>query len=135
MVEETLAEYLKRVMQQKNLKTADVQQASGLSQSYIDRLLKGSKTNLTVETIAILAKALDVDGFELFAAAYGKKPENINVDLLVLADTINKIILNPFLVELVQNASKLKSKRQQQVVLDTARVLAVKDKASKKNRK
>ena len=134
-MEETLAQYLKRVMQQKNLKTADVQQASGLSQSYIDRLLKGSKTNLTVETIGVLAKALDVDGLELFAAAYGKKPENANVDLFILADTINKIILNPFLVELVQNAAKLKSKRQQQAVLETARVLAAKDKTSKKNKK
>ena len=134
-MEETLAEYLKRVMQQKNLKTADVQEASGLSQSYIDRLLKGSKTNLTVETIGILAKALDIDGFELFAAAYGKKPGNVSVDLLILADTINKIILNPFLVELVQYAAKLKSKRQQQVVLDAARVLAMKNKTRKKSRR
>jgi hypothetical protein len=78
---------------------------------------------------------LNVDGFELFSAAYGKTPENVNVDLLVLADTINKIILNPILVELVQNTARLKSRKHQQVVVDTARVLAVKDKASKKNRK
>ena len=130
----TLAQYLKLVMQQKDLKTADVQKASGLSQSYIDRLLNGTQRNLTIETIAVLSQALSVDGFELFAAAYGKAPENTSVDLLVLADTINKIILNPTLVELVQHTAKLKSKHQQ-AVLDTARSLAGKDKSSKKNHK
>jgi transcriptional regulator with XRE-family HTH domain len=134
MVRETLAEYLKRVMHERNMKVADLQAASGLSQTYINRLLKGTQTNLTIETIAVLSQALNVDGFELFAAAYGKAPEKTNVDLLVLADTINKIILNPMLVELVQNTAKLKSKHQQ-AVLDTARSLAKKDKTNKKNHK
>jgi len=135
MVRETLAEYLKRVMHERKMKVADLQAASGLSQTYINRLLKGTQSNLTIETIAVLSQALNVDGFELFAAAYGKAPEKINVDLLVLADTINKIILNPMLVELVQNTAKLKSKKHQQVVLDTARSLAKKDKTNKKNHK
>jgi transcriptional regulator with XRE-family HTH domain len=134
MVEKTLAQYLKLVMQQKNLKTADVHRASGLSQSYIDRLLKGSKPNLTVETIAVLAKALDVDGFELFAAAYGKTPENKSIDLLALIDTISKMILNPTLAELVQNAAKLES-RHQQALLGTAREMVKNNKKNKKNNK
>ncbi len=132
-MKETLAEYLKRVMQQKNWKTADLQRASGLSQSYIDRLLKGLKPNLTVDTISILAKALDVDAFELFTAACGKAPENKSVDLLLLADTINKIILNPTLVELVQHTAKLKA-RHQQALFEMASMLARK-KANKKNSK
>ena len=135
MIKETLAEYLDRVMKQRNLKVADLQAMSGLSQTYINRLLKGTQNNLTVETIGILAQALEVDGFELFAAAYGKTLENTNVDLLILADTINKIILNPFLVEFVQNTAKLKSKKHQKVVLDTVRSLAAKDKVSKKSKK
>jgi transcriptional regulator with XRE-family HTH domain len=135
MIKESLAEYLDRIMKQRNLKVADLQALSGLSQTYINRLLKGTQNNLTVETIGILAQALEVDGFELFAAAYGKTLENTNVDLLILADTINKIILNPFLVEFVQNTAKLKSKKHQKVVLDTVRSLAAKDKASKKSKK
>ena len=135
MVRETLAEYLKRVMHERKMKVADLIAVSGLSQTYINRLLKGTQKNLTIETIAILSQALNVDGFELFAAAYGKAPENTNVDLLVLADTINKIILNPTLVELVQQTAKLKSKKHQQAVLDTARALAKKDKTKKKNHK
>ena len=135
MIKESLAEYLDRVMKQRNLKVADLQALSGLSQTYINRLLKGTQNNLTVETIAILAQALEVDGFELFAAAYGKTPESTNVDLLILADTINKVILNPTLVELVQNAARLKSKKHQRVVLNTVRSLAAKDKVSKKSKK
>ena len=135
MIKETLAEYLDRVMKQRNLKVADLQALSGLSQTYRNRLLKGTQNNLTVETIGILAQALEVDGFELFAAAYGKTLENTNVDLLILADTINKIILNPFLVELVQNTAKLKSKKYQKVVLNTVRSLAAKDKVNKKSKK
>jgi transcriptional regulator with XRE-family HTH domain len=132
-VEETLSEYLKRVMQQKNLKTADVVQASGFSQSYIDRLLNGTITNLKVETIAILARALDVDGVELFTAAYGKPQEHKSVDLLALADTISKVILNPVLAELIQNAAKLES-RHQQALLGTAREM-VKNHKNKKSHK
>jgi transcriptional regulator with XRE-family HTH domain len=134
-VAETLAQYLKRVMHQRNLTVADVQASSGLSQSYINRLLKGTKTNLTVETIGVLAEALNVDGVELFVAAYGKTPENVNVDTSLLADTIQKLILNPALIELVQNTAKLKSPEHQKAVFDTARVLALKHKADKKNKK
>ena len=131
---ETLAEYLKRMMHERHMKVADLIAASGLSQTYINRLLKGTQKNLTVETIALLSQALGVDGFEIFSAAYGKEPENTSVDLRVLADTINKIILNPMLVELVQNTAKIKTKKHQQVVLDTSRALA-KGKTRKKNHK
>src|SRR5215212_4152590 len=116
MMKETLAEFLKRVMLQKNLKVADVRESSGLSQGYINQLLRGLKTNLTIETIGILAKALDIDGFELFAAAYGKTPENVTVDPHLLADTIQKLILNPDLIELVQNVAKLKSENHKEAV-------------------
>jgi transcriptional regulator with XRE-family HTH domain len=135
MVKETLAEYLKRVMHQKNLKVADVQEASGLSQGYINELLRGAKTNLTIETIGILADALDLDGFELFAAAYGKTPENMAVDPHLLADTIQKLILNPDLIELVQNTAKLKSEKHKEAVYGAARGLTRKAKASKKHKK
>ena len=134
-MKETLAEYLKRVMHQRNLKVAGVQESSGLSQGYINELLRGSKTNLTVETIAILANALDIDGFELFAAAYGKPQENVSFDPHLLADTIRKLILNPDLIELVQNTTKLKSERHKEAVYEAARGLARKDKASRKRKK
>jgi transcriptional regulator with XRE-family HTH domain len=134
-VKETLAEYLKRVMHQKNLKVADVQESSGLSQGYINELLRGTKTNLTVETIGILAKTLGVDAVELFVAAYGKEPENMTVDPHLLADSIQKLILNSDLVELVQNTARLKSEKYKEAVYEVARRLTHKDKTSKKRKK
>lgn len=135
MVRETLAEYLKRVMREHKMKVSDLVAASGLSQTYINRVLKGTQSNLTVETIAVLSQALHVDALELFSAAYGIETENKDIDVLVLVDTINKIILNPILVELVQHTATLKSKAEQQAVLDTARALAKKGKTKKKNHK
>ena len=134
MVIETLAEYLKQVMRERKMKVGDLVAASGLSQTYINSLLRGAQTNLTIETIALLSQALNVDGFEIFTAAYGKVPENTNVDLHGLVDTINKLILNPQLAELVQNTARLEAK-QQAVVFDAARVLAKNGKAKKKNNK
>jgi transcriptional regulator with XRE-family HTH domain len=135
MMKETLAEFLKRVMRQKNLKVADLRESSGLSQGYINQLLRGLKTNLTIETIGILAEALDIDGFELFAAAYGKTPENMTVDPHLLADTIQKLILNPDLIELVQNTTKLKSENHKEAVYEAARRFTRKAKSSKKAKK
>ena len=135
MVRETLAEYLKRVMRQRKMKVSDLVEASGLSQTYINRVLKGTQSNLTVETFAVLSQALHVDALELFSAAYGIETENKDIDVIVLVDTINKIILNPILVELVQHTATLKSKAEQQAVLDTARALSKKGRTKKKNHK
>jgi transcriptional regulator with XRE-family HTH domain len=134
MVIETLAEYLKRIMRERKMKVGDLVAASGLSQTYLNSLLRGAQTNLTIETIAALSQALGVEGFEIFTAAYGKAPDKTSVDLHVLVDAINKLILNPMLVELVHNTSKLESNRQA-VVYDAARMLAKNGKAKKKNNK
>ena len=129
---ETLADFLKRIMRERKMKVGDLVAASGLSQTYINSLLRGAQTNLTIETIALLSQALNIDGFEIFTAAYGKAPENTNVDLHGLVDTINQIILDPRLAELVQNTARLEAK-QQAVVFEAARMLAKKGKAKKKN--
>jgi transcriptional regulator with XRE-family HTH domain len=126
-LEEKLAEYLQRILRQRDLKPADVKELSGLSESYIGRLLKGQKTNLTVETIGILANALEVDPFELFAAAFGRSPESVKagIDPLLLADTIQKLLLNPKLIELVQSVDRIKSPKHQKTIFETVRVLGL----------
>jgi len=127
-----LAEYLALVMHQKNLKPADIEERSGLSVSYIGRLLNGQQSNLTVETIGILSEALEVDAFELFAAAHGKPMDPEKVDPLVLIDTMQKIALNPEFIELVQDVSQL-SKKHKKSVSDI--VKALKPKKAKKKQK
>ena len=127
-----LAEYLALVMHQKNLKPADIEERSGLSVSYIGRLLNGQQSNLTVETIGVLSEALEVDAFELFAAAHGKPMDTEKVDPLELIDTMQKIVLNPEFIELIQDVSQL-SKKHKKSVLDIVKVL--KPKRTKKRKK
>ena len=134
-MKETLAEYLDRSLKQRNLKPADVAELTGLSASYISRVLKGQKKNLTMETITILVEKLDLDPLELFAAAYGKPirvQEGINP--LLFADTIQKLVLNPDLFDLIQDITRLPIK-QQQTIVETVRVMGQRSqRAAKKKR-
>jgi transcriptional regulator with XRE-family HTH domain len=131
---ETLAQYLGRMLKQRDLKPAEVAELSRLSPSYISRLLKGQKKNLTVETIAILVQALDLDALELFAVAYGK-PVSVKpgIDPLLLADTIQKLITNPNLIELVQNGARLSAKHQK-TMFETMRLMGLKSQTTKKKK-
>jgi transcriptional regulator with XRE-family HTH domain len=134
MMSETLAEYLDRNFKQRNLKPADVAELSGLSASYISRLLKGEKKNLTVETIAILVESLDLNAIELFTVAYGKPVEvRQGIDPNLLIDTFQKLVLNPDLIDLIQGLSRLPAK-QQKTIIDTVKVLSVKAQKKKKKR-
>ena len=132
---ETLAQYLKRIFAQKDLKAADAAKLTGLSAGYIGRLLKDEKPNLTVETIAILVEALDLDALELFTVAYGKPiKEKAGIDPVVLSDTIQKLILNPSLIDLVQDASKL-SETHQKTIIETVKVMRHKSQRSRKKKR
>jgi|SRR5689334_16842726 len=89
---ETLAEYLDRVMRQKNLTPKELAKRCGLTDSYIGRLRKGNGDNLTVETILKLAKGLGVHPHELFTAASGVPPnEKPQTDLLVVLAQMQKL--------------------------------------------
>jgi transcriptional regulator with XRE-family HTH domain len=132
---ETLAQYLDRNLKQRNLKPADVAEITGLSASYISRVIQGKKKNLTVETIAILVEKLELDPLELFTAAYGKPvrvAEGINA--VLLADTIQRLVLNPDLIEVVQNIGRLPAK-QQKTIIGTMRLMGVKSHRAKKKKR
>jgi transcriptional regulator with XRE-family HTH domain len=90
---ETLAEYLDRVMRQKNLDPIELAKRSGLTDSYIGRLRNGKGGNLTVETILKLARGLDVSPHELFAVASGVPvSETPQIDPRLLLDLMLKLI-------------------------------------------
>jgi transcriptional regulator with XRE-family HTH domain len=134
-VSETLAQYLKRIFAQKDLKAADVAKLTELSAGYIGRLLKGEKPNLTVETIAILVESLDLDALELFTVAYGKPiKEKAGIDPVVLSDTIQKLILNSNLIDLIQAVSKLQEK-QQKTVIESVKVMGRKSQRPRKKKR
>jgi transcriptional regulator with XRE-family HTH domain len=86
---ETLADYLDRVMRQKQLRPKDVAARSGLKVPHIIRLRNGKQVNPTVETMKKLAMGLDVNGHEIFAAASGIEA-NSGTDALPLLDLLQK---------------------------------------------
>ncbi|MEN3333722.1 MAG: Cro/C1-type DNA-binding domain, partial [Blastocatellia bacterium] len=90
---ETLAEYLDRLMRQKNLDPSELAKRSGLTSSYIGRLRNGKLNNPTVETILKLATGLDVNAHEIFAVASGNPVSKTPpIDLGLLFDQMLKLI-------------------------------------------
>jgi transcriptional regulator with XRE-family HTH domain len=112
---ETLKHYVKRVMRQKGLSLSDIERSSNkqITASYIGRILKGTVTNLTIEKIVALAQGLEVDPYEIFAASYGKPPESRDhPDSLVLLDVMQKLVMNPDLLEVLQQWLRLSPKER-----------------------
>lgn len=79
---ETLAEYVDRIMKEKNLKSLDVEARSiaagnRIADSYVDNIVKGTTKNPSVEKLNALADGLGVDKIELFKVASGiAEPED-----------------------------------------------------------
>ena len=119
---ENLSQYVQRVLRQKKLKLADVERICGkeITGSYISRIIKGTVTNLTVEKIDALARGLDVDPHELFEAALGRPrhgtDEQTGVDSAVFVDTVQKLLVQPDLVDIVQTFDKIKGHERQSLV-------------------
>lgn len=94
---ETLAEYLDRVMRQKNLDPVELAKRCGLTNSYIGRLRNGTADNPTVDTILKLAKGLDVNPHEIFTAASGiPVSETPQIDPHLLLDQMLKLIADAY---------------------------------------
>ena len=106
-----LNEYVDRVMKQKNLSLADVERNCGnkITAGYIGKILKGTVTNLTVEKIIALAKGLEVDPYDVFAASYGLPPGNQTTpDAFAFVDLMQKLLLNPDVLEALPLILRLK---------------------------
>jgi hypothetical protein len=125
MNRETLAQYVSRIMHQKNLKPGEVRENCGkqLSGSYIARVAKGTMTNLTIESMLALAEGLQVSPYELLAAASGVPPETEpSVDPMLLVDTMQKLVMHPKLIMVVQELADL-TPEQQEGILKSLKLL------------
>lgn len=92
---ETLAEYLDRLMRQKNVTPKQLAQHCKLTDNTIARFRKGALTNPTVETILELAQALEVNAHDIFAAASGVPiSEAPQIDPQLLLDQMQKLIID-----------------------------------------
>lgn len=74
--QETLADYVRRVRDEKRLSLADVSQLSGgqITRSHISRIENGELTNVGLDKLRALAKGLGVTEDEVFSVARGVKP-------------------------------------------------------------
>lgn len=72
--QETLADYVRRVREEKGLSLNQVRIRSGyqIANSYISRIENGEVTNVGLDKLQSLAKGLDISDEEMFAVARGK---------------------------------------------------------------
>ena len=112
---ETLTDFIQRILKQKGLSLHDVERNSdnAITSSHISKITKGKIKSISVETIAALAKGMDVDPFDVFAAAFGRphRPED-ELGSLLLIDTLQKVVANPQLVKVIQSWPKMSAKGQ-----------------------
>jgi transcriptional regulator with XRE-family HTH domain len=75
---ESLADYVRRVRNEKRLSLSEVQRNSqdGINSSYVSRIENGLVTNVTPEKLRALSKGLGVSEDEIFDVARGKAKLN-----------------------------------------------------------
>lgn len=95
---ESLAEYVTRIMLEKNLSGYDVERASKkrISQTHTNRIQNGDVVNPSAQKLKGLALGLGVPEHELFAVARGLSPDRVIANERLAAiertyDTLNKV--------------------------------------------
>ncbi len=116
-MKETLGQYVKRIMRQKELTIREVELRCDkkLTHSYIARITKGKVKNPTLATMVALAKGLDEDLYQVFKAASGQAPQQ-TIDPLLLLEVIQKVFLHPELLEVVDGWDRLPEKIRETIV-------------------
>lgn len=118
---ETLADYCRRIRNEKGLSTTKVQELSkkggrkGITDGYISQIENNYIQNVSPEKLQALARGLGISEEEIFAVARGAKPDNSAIAderFARISKAWGKLpiksrkILNPFL-DAFENAIKL----------------------------
>jgi transcriptional regulator with XRE-family HTH domain len=120
-MKETLSEYTKRLMDEKNYGVRDVARNSKgkISASHVSKILSGEAENLTASKSVGLALGLGVDPHEVFSIITGFPiPEAKPEGMIAFVDVVRKIMDNPKLIEVIQLWAKLPAK-EERVLLRT----------------
>ena len=134
---ETLSEFVKRVIKQKDLNLHDIERKceGAITNSYISKIMRGKVDNLTADKTVALAQGLGVSPFDVFAAMSGHSPTNEGfVDARVLVDILQKLVMNPRLMEILRVSGELGEKDQDRL-LTSLKYVKEKSKPKKKPRK
>jgi transcriptional regulator with XRE-family HTH domain len=113
---ETLAQYVTRIMQEKNLRPKDVERRSGdeIDDAYVIKIMKGITTNPSISKTQALAQGLGVDEDDLFRVARGLPLTAKQIrggepwPGPVLAKAIERIVASPELTRAVKTLLSLK---------------------------
>ena len=111
---ETLAEYVNRVMKEKNLKALDVEARATelghkITDTYVTNIMRGINKNLSIEKLIALADGLDVDKVELFKVAAGIEESSEIWTVQSLIVVIQRIFrLKPAEIKQVKKVLKIK---------------------------
>jgi transcriptional regulator with XRE-family HTH domain len=134
---ESLSQYVKRVIKQKDLNLHDIERNSEgeITNSYCSKIMRGVVKNLTADKTIALAQGLGVSPFEVFAAMYGKPINEEGVlDARVAIDMLQKIVLNPRLMEIMRLSDQLGENDQERVITSLKYVREKKPKPRKKKK-
>jgi len=103
-------DYLKQKMREKGLTAKEIETRSGggISDSYISKLLKGRTKTPSVPKLKAIAKGMDIDEKEVFAAAGGELVERETLSASTLVFIMQKLVDNSELTTLVQILIKQK---------------------------
>ena len=133
---ETLSEFIQRILRQKGLSLHDVERNSekAITSSYLSKIINGKVKSIGVEIIVGLAKGLDVDPFDVFAAILGRSTKEGEISSSLLIDIMQKVVADPQLVIVIQKWPKL-SVKGRAVLLQYMEALSEPEKKSRKKKK
>lgn len=120
--DETLAEYVARIISEKNLKHHEVKDISGgeITDGYVRGIMSGKARNLSVDKLKALAQGLGVSEDEIFRVARGlpfdgeqRDPQS---DYRVIVNLMAASLKNRTLTELLAEAARLSLESQEEAV-------------------
>jgi transcriptional regulator with XRE-family HTH domain len=122
---EKLADYVKRVMKQKQFKLREVEHRAGgeITNGYISGIINGRISNVTLGKLKALAKGLEVDVYELFSAAMDEPRQHAEEvssyaqpDVLWLLGIMQEIAATPELLKILHELVQMTPKDREIVV-------------------
>jgi transcriptional regulator with XRE-family HTH domain len=117
---ENLSKYVARIMRQKGLKQKDVvlRSRGESAGGYISDIINDKVTNLSMDKFKALARGLNVNVIELFAAACGEQDSLSTNDSLMLLDLMQQVVIAPALMEILQLGVHLSAEEQEAVLIN-----------------
>jgi len=120
---EKLADYVRRVMKQKQLKLRDVERRSGggITNGYISGIITGRISNLSLDKLKALAKGLEVDVHELFSAAMAEPAQAADAltyshsDLHWLLGLLQEAAINPVIMKMLKELVEMTARERDMV--------------------